>query len=430
MSAVRGVGALLVARVVLGAATLGVFAVMARTLSTTEFGLFGLAWSVSYLFAAVAEGGYGLLVVREVARQPKQAGHYLGAFLPIRLFIAVAVLIVAAGSSARLGWNGPAVVLLLSAAAANLQVVSGVPRDFLIARDRTTWAALHAILETFGRTAVILVTANTTHSVAAIFAAAALFHLGWSIAFLPVFWYVVRPRGVRHGASSWATVLARSLPFGAFVVLGAVSAQLDVVIVSALLPLAAVATLQVALRILAATDYAPEAAWRWAYPRLSRSADDNLGRFASQVTRLASVLMGLGAGAMVVIFVLAPALIPVVFGEPYRDSILPMQVIAGAIPLRYGAHVYGTALSAAGLQGLRARLLLAVVILTVAMESLLIVALGLRGAAIGIVLASGMLFALYFAAARRTWGPLVDARPAGAVGAICAGVVAIALWAR
>ena len=362
-----------------------------------------------------------------MAREPALAGHYLGAFLPLRLLLAIGTLFVAIGLSANLGWNGPAVVLLMSAAAANLQVVSGVPRDFLIAIDRAEWAALHAIVETVLRTAVIVGVAAISHSVAAIFAAAAVFHVVWSITFLPIFWGMLRPRGVRIGARSWARVLASSLPYGAFIVLGAVSAQMDIVIVSSLLPLAAVATLQVAIRILASTDYAPEAAWRWAYPRLSRSAHGDAAQFLRQVARLGAVLMGLGLLIGILLFVLAPWMIPTAFGETYRASVLPMQVIAAAIPLRYGAHVYGTALSAAGLQSLRARLLLAVILVTVVIESGLILAIGLVGSAIGIVFASGTLLAAYFVAARRVWGSLLDARPVAVVGAVSATVIVLAL---
>jgi O-antigen/teichoic acid export membrane protein len=422
---------LLAARVIVGVATLAVFALLARTLNTDDFGLFGLAWSVSYLFAAIVEGGFGLLVIREVARDPAEAGYYLGAFLPLRLLLAVGTLIVATAMSAYLGWNGPGVVLLMSAAAANLQVVSGVPRDFLIATDRAEWAAGHAILETILRTAVMVAMAGLTHSVAAIFAAAAVFHVGWSLACLPVFWRVVAPKRVRLGVRSWGTVLASSLPYGALIVLGALSAQLDIVIVSALLPLAAVATLQVAVRILAATDYAPEAAWRWAYPRLSRSANADVSVFLRQVASLGTVLMGLGLVIALILFVVAPWLIPLAFGDGYRDSILPMQIIAAAIPLRYGAHVYGTALSAAGQQALRSRILLTVIVVTVVVESFLILGFGVVGSAIAIVIASASLLAAYFGAARRTWGPEVDARPAALVAATCATVILLATqWPR
>lgn len=419
-SALTGVGSLLIARVVVGMATLGLFAFLARTLTPDELGLFGLAWSVSYLFAAITEGGYGMLVVREVARAPALAGRYLGAFLPIRLAVAVAILVGAAGLSVSLGWDSPAVVFLMAATAANLQVVSGVPRDFLIGTDRAKWAALHAIVETILRTVAIIVAAVVTHSVVVIFAVAALFHAAWILVSMPVVWRLLRPVGIIAGARSWRAFLRESLPFGAFTILGAVFAQMDVVVVSALLPLAAVATLQLAIRILATTDYVPEAAWRWAYPRLSRSANRSTPAFTQQMTRLAIVLMGLGVFAGVLLLLIAPWLIPFVFGSQYTTAVLPMQLMAAAIPLRFGAHVYGTALSAAGLQWLRARLFFLVIVLAIVAEAILIVSVGMIGAAIGIIASSAVLLLVYFGAARRAWGPGVDARPIAAVVAIVA----------
>src|SRR5258706_1921779 len=141
--------------------------------------------------------------------------------------------------------------------------------------------------------------------------------------------------------------------------------------------------------------------------------------------------MGLGLALAMVLFAPASWFIPFASGETYRASVLPMQVIAAAIPLRYGAHVYGTALSAAGLQSLRARVLLAVIVMTVVVESALILSVGLIGSAIGIVFASGSLLAAYFVAARRVWGSLLDATPVVVVGAMSAAVIVLAIqWPR
>jgi len=228
---------------------------------------------------------------------------------------------------------------------------------------------------------------------------------------LPFVWRLFKPVNVQLGALSWQNVLRQSLPYGAFIVLGAVYAQMDIVIVSVLLPLAAVATFQVALRILVATDYVPEAAWRWAYPRLTRSSGRGVSDFGSQTTRLALGLLVIGLGVAAVLIVISPWMIPFVFGSTYVTAVVPMQLMAAAIPLRYGAHVYGTALSAAGFQARRSRLFLTVVIAAIVLECVLIALGGLTGATVAIFLSSSLLAITYFVSARRIWGVHLDARP-------------------
>jgi O-antigen/teichoic acid export membrane protein len=185
---------------------------------------------------------------------------------------------------------------------------------------------------------------------------------------------------------------------------------MDIVIVSALLPLAVVATFQVAMRIMVATEYVPEAAWRWAYPHLSRSSG-NVSDLGSQTTRLAVVLLSLGLCVALALIVLSPWLIPLLFGSTYATAVLPMQLMASAIPLRYGAHVYGTALSAAGLQGVRTRLFLSAVLIGVVLEVALVSVAGLNGAPIAVFASSSLLLAAYFGSARRAWGTHLDVRP-------------------
>jgi O-antigen/teichoic acid export membrane protein len=422
-AAVRGVGSLLVARVIVGAATLLLFALIARTLPATEFGLFGLAWSVSYFLATIAEGGFGLLVVREVARRPSVTGHYLGAFLSVRGAITVVALLATLAAAATTGWESVATVIAMAATAAFLQAVSGVPRDFLIARDSTELAALHSIAETILRTAVIVPTAALTSSVTATFAAAAAFHLVWTGVGLALIRILMHPIGVLAGMRSWARVLRQSLPYGGLVILTSAYAQLDVILVSALVPLDAAALYIAASRLLAATDYVPEAAWRWAYPRLSRS----IAQVARLATRLATALLALGVLVGTLVLLTSPVVIPAVFGDAYRSASRPMALMAAAIPLRYLAHVYGTALSAGGRQTSRTMTFGAVVLAAIVVEILLIRAAGIYGAALAITSSSTLLVTAWFVVARRGWGRDLDVKQPILAAAATAALILVAV---
>jgi O-antigen/teichoic acid export membrane protein len=266
-------------------------------------------------------------------------------------------------------------------------------------------------VETVLRTIAIIAAAAVGRSAIAVFVGAALFHAIFTLVGLGIIWRIFQPLGVAAGLRASPAIFRRSLPFAALVVLVAVQAQLDILLVSVLASLASVAILQVAVRVLMASDYAPEAAWRWAYPHFSRSAAARPQAFVSQITRLAGALVIIAIGGAVTLIILAPQLIPFAFGSPYKPAVLPMQIVATAIPLRYAGHVYGTALSAAGRQRHRLRLLVTSIGVAAVIEALLIIVFGVTGAAIGLVISSSFISMRYFNAARKAWGPGVDWRP-------------------
>lgn len=402
-----GFGALLAARIVVGASTLVLFALLTQRLSTPAFGLFGLCWSVSYLVASLIEGGYGMLVVKEVAASRSRAGLYLGAFVPLRLAVGVVVLLVAALTAAMAGWDSLPTALALAVTAANLQVISGVPRDFLIATDHVELAAAHAIVETILRSVVVLVTAVATNSTATVFAAAAAFHLVWAALTVPIVWWLLRPRGIAAGIRAWRGVARASLPFAAFVTLAAIYAQVDVVVVSTLLPLGTAALFVVASRIILAADYVPEAAWRWAFPRLSRASEGLAGR----TNRLAFGLLALAVAIAGGVAIGAPFGVPIVFGRGYAAAVLPLVIMAAALPSRYLGHAYGVSLTAAGTQRERARLFAVAMAISITGEVILVSTLGLIGAAVAVLFGSACLVTLWFRAARAALGSELSARP-------------------
>lgn len=418
-SIVTGFGGLLIARIIVGASTLVLFALLTQRLSTSAFGLFGLCWSVSYLVASIIEGGYGMLVVKEVAATPSRAGLYLGAFVPLRLVVGVAVLVVAAATSALAGWDSVPTALALAVTAANLQVISGVPRDFLIATNHVELAAIHAIIETIIRSVVVLVVAVSTSSVSTVFAAAAVFHLVWAALTVPIVWWILRPHGMAEGLRGWRDVARASLPFAAFVTLAAIYAQVDVVVVSTVLPLGTAALFVVASRIIVAADYVPEAAWRWAFPRLSRASAGLGGR----TNRLAIGLLLLAVPIAGAVALSAPIAVPLVFGDAYAAAVGPLIVMSAALPARYLAHAYGVSLTAAGTQGERARLFAVAMAISITGEIVLVSLFGLLGAAIAVLFASACLVSLWFRAARAVLGRDVTIRPL----AVALGIEAIAL---
>jgi O-antigen/teichoic acid export membrane protein len=423
--AVRGAGSLLVARTTVGISTLILFALLARLLDREEFGVFGIAWSVSYVVAAFVEGGFGMLATRTIAADRAAAGLFFGSFVPLRVALSVVLLAIALAGYSILGPADPVVVVLTATAAANLQVVSGAARDFMLAIHRNEWVAAHTILETLFRTGVILVTASVTRQVADMFFAVAIFHALWTAGGWALAWRSIAPVGIIAGMRAWRPVLVSSLPFGAIVYITAIYYNMDILIASALVPLTALPVIQIAVRILAASDYAPEAAWRWALPRLSQSANDH-PQITSQTTRLAWALVILGCAVGGLMLIGAGLIVPIVFGSRYSGATEFVQIVAIAVPMRYAAHAYGTTLLAVGRERVRLLALALVIASGAIVEFALIAGFGVLGAAIGIVLISCALTLAYWIALRRSL-PELDPQPLLAIAVFVIAAVPVAL---
>jgi O-antigen/teichoic acid export membrane protein len=407
---------LFAARVISGGTTLLIFVALARLLSVEEVGLFSFAWSVSYVLATVSEAGYGMLVIREVAQRPGELGDYLAALMPIRLVSAVPVLVLAAGIAYVVLGPSQAAVVVLATFVGMLQLLAQTLRDFFIAIRRMQLSALLSITENVIRAIAVVSVALLTRSLVAVFVVLGLVYVVSTALTTAALLAACRPRSLLSGAVRWPRIAKQSAGFAIFVTVAALFFHVHTVVASAFLPLADVALLQAAMRIFFAAEYLPEAIARWAYPDLSRAMAHDPRRFSALTTQIAAGLIGVGIAGAIVIITTAPWFVPAMFGDQYRGAVLPMQILAVGIPVRFATHVYGTALSAGGRQVPRAVAAVGATAATVVAEVLFIQWFGIAGAAWSLAASSLILLSGYVVIARRSWKFRPATWPFGAVG--------------
>lgn len=407
----RGAGPLLLARITSGVATVGMFAGVARVLSVEDVGLFAVAWSTAYILGSIAEGGYGMVVIREVSQRPREVGRYLGALIPIRSVVLLPTVL----GGALIGWvvlgADEAPVVGLAALAAYLQLTAQTGRDFLIPGGAFGTVATLAIAENVVRVLTVVWAAASTGSVLMAFAAAAATHAASAAATFVVIHRRLRPRAVVAGIDAWRTVARSTLSFSLFITLTALYLHVHSVVASALLSLASAAMVQIALRLFFSAEYLPEAVARWAYPHLSRDATVPGARFPTLATAVAGRLVLLGVGVAVLLMVAAPWIVPALFGREYVDAVALVQLAAIAIPLRFASHAYGTSLSAGGRQVPRVTVAALAISITVVCEVILAELIGVRGIMLSLALGSAVLVIGYWVALRRSWHDSISAAP-------------------
>jgi len=379
-----------------------IFVAVARSVSLSDAGLFALAWSLSYVLATVLEGGLSLLSIREVARDRARTGHYLGAMLGARAAAFLPMLVVGAAVSWLVGLAPAGIAVTAAAcAAAYLQMTAQTTRDLLVALNRLGLLAAASMAETAAKVVAATIVVSTTGSLAMTFVASAVVSAASAtIIFERVARYATR-QSVGEGLGRWKSVLVEAVPFGLFVSISALFFHVHVLVASLLLPLASVALLQAGMRLFFAVEYLPEAASRWAYPRLSRVALADSRALASITTRFAAALLTVGVVIAVVLVLAADDIIPTLFGTEYRSAASIVALLGLAVPARFLAHAYGVALSAGNAQSARLAAAAAALILALVIEIPLIIAFGVEGAALALVVAGSVLTIAYFAMARR-----------------------------
>ncbi len=120
---------------------------LARSLGAEGYGIYGTIGALLAVGATIPDLGMGLIVIREVARRPEDAGRYLGVTLSLQPVLAVlgyAILILGAfllGYDVRLRW-----LLLFVGVNLLVDVIGNMCHNQLIAVERMTALALISVI--------------------------------------------------------------------------------------------------------------------------------------------------------------------------------------------------------------------------------------------------------------------------------------------
>jgi O-antigen/teichoic acid export membrane protein len=136
--------------------------VLGRSLGSAAYGIYGTIGAMMAVGGALADLGTGMIVVRDVARQPAHAPRYFAASLGVQSCLAALAYAVLQAGAVALGYDAALRALLLFVAV-NLivDVVGTAAHNQLVAAERMWWAgavsAAHVVLlVAFGAAALAL----------------------------------------------------------------------------------------------------------------------------------------------------------------------------------------------------------------------------------------------------------------------------------
>lgn len=398
--AARNAGALAAARI-LSSGALFLFSIsLARLLGEEGFGIYGTIGPMINIAATLASFALGLIVIREVARRPQEAGRYLSATLVLQTSFALLAYIGLNAAGLALGYSE---TLRALAAVAGISLfidlVGSACYDQLIAHERMVGASVVEIGHVLARIALCLLLLAAGLGLPGVYLATIAAGIGRSAAL----WALLRRAGVRPrfpvDRSLAGPLLAAALPLAVSALVNSAYAQIDRLISTSVLTTADTAHLNAASVIVSGVIEVLNTTVLVAlFPLMARSFQPGISRernapFYFMVEKLAlfALLIGLPIGLIATQF--AAALTVPLFGEPFRASADVLRVLIWYAVLTMVSNVFAKAMMAENRQaryvlvragGLALKLVLSVVLLP---------ALGVVGAAAASALAEAAVLA-------------------------------------
>jgi O-antigen/teichoic acid export membrane protein len=312
---------------------------VARSLDADDWGVFSALLGLSFALAMFVEFGLSTWLLRELSRifvdggdgADREARRLVDAALGGAVVVSAAVVALGTAGSLALGQSLDVVValslLLLYGA---LFATTSVLESHLRARRRLRRVVAASVLEKYLLLMLLVAVAVTSDSVWPIGAAyVAAGSIRISIVALGVLGRTLpaRPR-VRDVLWAWRKSLPFALSSGAITFI----ARLDVLFLVALSATAAgyfaigerILGPAVALAVIGATTLYPFLARRLHGPRA-------IWRFALGFGVCGAVLAATG-------YVLAPTLVPLIFGDQYEAAVRPVQIMLLVLPLMYASN--------------------------------------------------------------------------------------------
>lgn len=338
---------------------LATFAILARSLGPSEFGLFVQISAVTAVAVQVCGLGASDCLLRRVARQPQSYTSLLGHnLLLIGLTGAALVLGGVAAMSAwlRMG-SGPSV----DATALALLFFGNVVLVRLILLVETVFLGLGKV-HAANRAVVGFAVARM--------AVAALACLVFQVSSLPE-WAVWQCGGHLLYAllgATWLRPLGRprlailrkelraGILFSSQFVGRAIRANVDLFVIGLFAPIEMVGSYGVARRIADTGYLSIDALNRLLYPRLARESRDGLHLAWPMARRALVAALALGVATFLALFMLAPAL-PALFGRAYQDLPFLVRCLSGTVILVGAWAAAIDLLGASGRQAARAWIL-------------------------------------------------------------------------
>ncbi len=428
--AARNAGAIAVARIISSAALFGWQLLLGRLLGEAAFGVYGTVGALISVGAVITGFGLSLIVIRDVARRPQDAGRYLTAALGLHLALSAVAYLSMNLLAFALGYPGEIRSLALVALLAlGTDILGTVAFDQLIARERMVATSAVEIATVLARIAAGAGVLALGGGLLGLYIVTLITSLGRAAAL----WALMIRAGVRpHWPFERAIarpLFVNALPLALGGLINVVYIQVDKLMSTSLLGTAATGFLTAATVITAGVvEILSTTVLTAVFPMMSRlyTPGKDPDAFHFMVRKLAFFTLLIGLPVALTFTMFAEAITVPLFGENFRPSAQVLSVLIWYAALTMVVNVFSQALMVQNRQrryvalrvgGLAGKLLLNLLLMPV---------IGVTGAAVASVVAEAGVLAGTASAFPLGWRELLPRLLRVALAALIA-VVAMAL---
>jgi O-antigen/teichoic acid export membrane protein len=369
------------------------FTLLARFLGAEAIGKYSFALAFTTIFSIIADFGLTNVLIREIARNKEKANEFLGTFLIIKIILALLAYFIAI-TVAFFFYYQPLTIQLISLSGLVMFLDSfhlcfyGILRGLHNLKFEAVGMVVSQLI-----TLIFGVLALGAHLSLHFFILSLAFGSLWNVIFS---FFIIKKQGLSfhlHFQKEIARLLFfYTLPFALSGIFTKIYAYIDTVILQALKGDIVVGWYSVAYKITYAFQFLPLALSAALYPALSSTWKENK-TLANWIYDRALIYCLLTSFPLAIgIFILAPEIIPFLFGNEFRNSIVPLQIsILGLISI-FLYFPIGALLNATDHQVINTKLIGLTMIFNIVLNILFIPSLGAIGSSIAALSANTFLF--------------------------------------
>ncbi|MEZ5119859.1 MAG: flippase [Candidatus Nanopelagicales bacterium] len=319
-----------------------------RNLSVDDFGTFSLIFGILGMLSIITDLGLGRVAVKLLLDKGGDPARSAGAYITLRSVFGVLGYLVALGVVA-VGGYGPVTVAATAIGALSviLDTVGDAHTTIFQVRERMRMPSVSAVLAASTQMLAVLALVQRDASLIPFMIPAVLASaVDCSIRVIGAH----RLQNIRYAVDPrlWWHLLKEAVPISVGNAMATLYYRVDIVMLSQLATLTAVATYSVAYKFVDLVGVIPAVFSTAALPVLVRHwpADrEGLQRVVLQICRLLAALAGLIA---VGFLVLADEVVPLLYGQQYSDAVAPARIVVLSQCLSFAAEAALMVLIAAG----------------------------------------------------------------------------------
>lgn len=322
-------------RLVIGVIVLGA---VGRYLGPEQFGVLNYAIALTAIFGVFATLGMDGIIIRELVARPTEAAQVMGTAFVLRLGGALVAMILVFLASIATRDSGQTISLALLVSMCflpgSLEVIELWFQKNIMARHTAMARIVATLLVSAGRLALVYYQAPLKYFAIMQAVDALLGGLALVVAF--------KARGQpitawRFERSVATTLLRDSWPLIASGFLVAIYTRVEQVLVKNVLGDYAVGIYYSAVRITEVWGFVPSAVLTTIYPILVAKRRDAPETYHLRLQTVFDLLTGLGYAIAIGMTLLGPSVIPLIFGEKYREAIPILIIQAWIAPITCSA---------------------------------------------------------------------------------------------